>query len=282
MSGNAVRHLRSDTPFKVAAIALTCGVVIGWMDTRPGWDDTGVSAGLIVLAATTLVFLRPRYWWLTLPCIVAPVVALNWYERAHPRAETPYSELSEVPARNYEPVFEIELSPGEGVPMVEAVPGTIPLRRIPSVTAPVFDTIAAARVRRLEFDSTRYQTIEPAPVTARTAATIRGRLLGDIRYLSRTQYYSRAFRQTVVPLQAGDRFEFLQYRAEGSCFLRVVGNVIEADPCPTHDTTHFTARTEPATRWWIRVHTPSASGWLLLADSTARIARRMRPPNPSP
>lgn len=33
-----------------SAVLLCAGLAIAWMDTRPGWDDTGVTAGTLALA----------------------------------------------------------------------------------------------------------------------------------------------------------------------------------------------------------------------------------------
>ncbi len=46
----------------LAAIAL--GVGIHWVDSRPNWDDAGVTAGLIVIAAGAFGFVSPKRAWL--------------------------------------------------------------------------------------------------------------------------------------------------------------------------------------------------------------------------
>ena len=35
----------------IAALAVTIGTGIAWVDTRPTWDDTGVTAGALLLTA---------------------------------------------------------------------------------------------------------------------------------------------------------------------------------------------------------------------------------------
>ena len=47
------------------AAALVVGALITWLDARPGNDDTGVSAGLLLLAAAIFGFLGPRHAWLS-------------------------------------------------------------------------------------------------------------------------------------------------------------------------------------------------------------------------
>jgi hypothetical protein len=48
----------------LAAIALIVGIAIGWNDSRPTWDDTGITAGLLVVAAAAFGVVDPRRWWL--------------------------------------------------------------------------------------------------------------------------------------------------------------------------------------------------------------------------
>ena len=48
----------------IGAFALALGLAIATVDSRPGWDDTGVTAGLLVLAAATVAALDGRRPWL--------------------------------------------------------------------------------------------------------------------------------------------------------------------------------------------------------------------------
>jgi hypothetical protein len=40
------------------------GLAIAWLDIQQGWDDTGVTAGLLLIAAGFFSALRPAYPWL--------------------------------------------------------------------------------------------------------------------------------------------------------------------------------------------------------------------------
>lgn len=53
---------------------LLAGLAIAWADTRPGWDDTGITAGSLVLcgALGTSLGLRP---WLSAALTVVPLLA---------------------------------------------------------------------------------------------------------------------------------------------------------------------------------------------------------------
>jgi hypothetical protein len=172
------------------------------------------------------------------------------------------------------PVFEVALWPGEGIPVIAAVRGEQPLLRAPSPESSSVGSLGAAAGARIDYDSTRLQTISPAKVTVTDSAVVRGRFLGALHLLSRDGYYSDAFRDTSIALAPSERFEYLQPRAEGSCFIGIDGSVIEANPCPTHEPASFAVSGEPVLRWWIFARSDSADGWLLVSDSTANVVRR--------
>lgn len=46
------------------AAALGVGALLTWFDARPGHDDSGVSAGLVLIAAAAFGFLAPQRPWL--------------------------------------------------------------------------------------------------------------------------------------------------------------------------------------------------------------------------
>jgi hypothetical protein len=45
-------------------VAIACGIAIAYVDSRPTWDDTGVTAGAMMLVAGILGLLGPRRPWL--------------------------------------------------------------------------------------------------------------------------------------------------------------------------------------------------------------------------
>jgi len=61
----------------IAALSLVVGCAIGFVDSRPTWDDTGITVGSIFLASLVLGAARPRSAWLTGLLIGAPVLAFN-------------------------------------------------------------------------------------------------------------------------------------------------------------------------------------------------------------
>jgi hypothetical protein len=56
--------------------ALVLGSVVAWVDTRPNWDDTGVTAGALVLSAAVAVALGLR-WWASALLVAFPIVLLE-------------------------------------------------------------------------------------------------------------------------------------------------------------------------------------------------------------
>jgi hypothetical protein len=49
-------------PLLGTALSLGAGLAIAWVDTRPGWDDTGVTAGLLAIAAAAGALARVPPW----------------------------------------------------------------------------------------------------------------------------------------------------------------------------------------------------------------------------
>jgi hypothetical protein len=46
-----------------------------------------------------------------------------------------------------------------------------------------------------------------------------------------------------VGVRASESIEYLQYRAEGTCFVRIADAVIDASPCPTEKKGEFRLET---------------------------------------
>jgi hypothetical protein len=62
-----------------SALALCAGLAIAWIDTRPHWDDTGITVGLLVIATALISLLRVPPWLVALlvagPMLIAELPA---------------------------------------------------------------------------------------------------------------------------------------------------------------------------------------------------------------
>jgi hypothetical protein len=174
-----------------------------------------------------------------------------------------------------EAAFEVALWPGEGRPIIQSVASELELREQPFGSAKTVLKLATAPGQRLQFDETRFRTTRPGQLQAVVATTVTGRRLGAIRTLSRADYYSDKFPDGIVKVDAGEVVEYLQYRAEGTCFVRSAGVVIDASPCPREDRDSFRVVTEPVLEWWVQlVSDDKPIGWLILTDKTAKVVDR--------
>ena len=166
-------------------------------------------------------------------------------------------------------VFETDLWPGEGRPVFAAAASDLPLREAPSRSARVTATAAISLGQRVTFDETRYVTIVPGRLTVLAPAVVTGRLLGTTSRVSTKDYYSGRFASGNVAVSVGKDIEYLQYRAEGTCFVRVDKEVIDADPCPAQDSQHFQAGAKPVVEWWIHL-TGARVGWIEVTETTLK------------
>jgi len=119
--------------------------------------------------------------------------------------------------------FEIELWPGEGRPQFQAVANELAIHATPSSSAKIVRRLGVAPGQDIAFDETRYRTTESGQLLVLAATHITGRVLGPTRSLTRDAYYSGEFPRQAVACRQGDVVEYLQYRAEGTCFVRVGG-----------------------------------------------------------
>ena len=51
------------------AAAIAVGLSLGYVDSRPGWDDTGITAGLVLIVSATLGALAPQRPWVWALCV---------------------------------------------------------------------------------------------------------------------------------------------------------------------------------------------------------------------
>ena len=44
-------------------LAVALGIAICWIDSQPNWDDTGITAGMVLIAAAAFGFALPKRAW---------------------------------------------------------------------------------------------------------------------------------------------------------------------------------------------------------------------------
>jgi hypothetical protein len=59
-----------------SALTLCAGLAVAWVDTRPGWDDTGVTAGAVLITAAAGAFARVPPW-LSAALAAGPILAVE-------------------------------------------------------------------------------------------------------------------------------------------------------------------------------------------------------------
>jgi hypothetical protein len=75
-TGTTTEPPRGVADFVSLLIGFGMGALIDWVDSRPHWNDAGITAGILFLAAALLSFLWPRRSWLI---GLAVGIALWWH-----------------------------------------------------------------------------------------------------------------------------------------------------------------------------------------------------------
>lgn len=190
------------------------------------------------------------------------------------REGEPFLSAAQLEQTNAD-TFVVDLWPGEGIPVIQMRRTDLALRIDPGPSARVADTLRGRVGQRVAFDSTRYETVQPGAFRFTKDGSVTGRDFGGVRRVSLDLYYHGARPQVSAPVAAQSTIEFLQDRAEGTCFVRLQGRVIEAEPCPGFGKDSAEIVREPVTRWWILVAGQRGRrGWLLVSDTTAAAVRR--------
>jgi hypothetical protein len=171
-------------------------------------------------------------------------------------------------------VLEVGLWPGEGRPRLVAGTRTLLLRTEPHRNSPTGTVLQVRKGQSVEFGKTLYRTTVPGRLKVLRDSQVTGRRLGSIFRLSREDYYSDRYTIGSLTVRAGEVIDYLQYRAEGSCLVRIRGEVIEADPCPdsvVDPIDRFELETEPQTEWWVQVLLEGQpNGWALVDGREVR------------
>ena len=168
--------------------------------------------------------------------------------------------------------FETELPPGGRYLRYTWATVSPELRAEPNHSSAVVKTLRGVWGRLIEYDSVRARMIAPGRVVALRETQLTGRDFGEARTISRSSYYRVQHPSVVRPAAAGDTLVYLQYRAEGTCFVRMSTTVIEAQPCPTERHADWKTLRDATTELWIRVTSLGEPlGWILTGPSVTSV-----------
>lgn len=167
--------------------------------------------------------------------------------------------------------FESGMLPGEGPKQIIATVEQMNLHRAPSSFSRIARKLKLDKGAEIKFDEVRFRTIKPGLFVAERSGSFDGSSYGVISYLSREDYYNFAAKWQSFDYARGDTIEYLQYRAEGSGFVRFRGEVISAELLSRKCLPLAQIR-DPITELWIRVIDNNANpmGWYRVDDDTVK------------
>lgn len=61
----------------IGVLAGVAGAAIAWMDSRPSWDDTGITAGALFVCSGFAAFLGLR-WWVSAVFVACPLILVEF------------------------------------------------------------------------------------------------------------------------------------------------------------------------------------------------------------
>ncbi len=66
------------TTILLCGAAIACGIAVGYFDSRPTWDDTGVTAGTVLFLTVMFGAIRPKLAWLFALAVGLPIVIIGF------------------------------------------------------------------------------------------------------------------------------------------------------------------------------------------------------------
>jgi hypothetical protein len=167
-------------------------------------------------------------------------------------------------------VFETNMPPGEGPHDFMAAGDQLILRALPSGESRTVRSLKVSPGQELPYDQARYRTTREGHIRVVAPFIVKGRMIGQVRYVSGAEYGSDRYRDVELPVTAGADIGYVQYRSEGTCFVRMGKDVIDAAPCPALDRSLTRVESEPAAELWIHVSLGSSVGWLRIEQTSAK------------
>ena len=171
--------------------------------------------------------------------------------------------------------FESAMFPGEGPIRIRASGDEMVLRKAPMTYAGIADTIRIAQGEIIKWSNARFRTVAPGLFLVSEDCSIDGSRYGRVFYLSRRDYYRGSGKWETFRFSKRDTIEYLQYRAEGSAFLRVDGVVISAE-IGTPESAALREIRSPQLELWIEVEDKYGNrlGWFRLEDDYVQLQTR--------
>lgn len=165
--------------------------------------------------------------------------------------------------------FESGLWPGEGRPVFIAG-ADLTLQKAPVKNSREIPNLKILKGRKIDFQETRYRTVKSGAIVAKAPVSLSVTSYGKGDYLPPDAYYHQGMKKN-IDLKSGDSLEYLQYRAEGECLIKLNGEVLAIPP---HENIRIAS--EPLTEWWVLAVDKQKKplGWILIDDKTVEFAKR--------
>ena len=165
--------------------------------------------------------------------------------------------------------FESGLWPGEGRPVFIARQN-LALHEKPEKDSVMIEKVTIRKGQKIDFKETRYRTLKSGLITVTAPSTISVTSYGRLDFLSSDDYFNKGIEKS-IKLKSGDSLEYLQYRAEGECFIKMKGEVFALQPDE-----NIQISIEPQTEWWVLAVDKQKKplGWVLIDKKTVEFAER--------
>lgn len=167
--------------------------------------------------------------------------------------------------------FEYDGWPGEGVPGFSVKNSSLQLNKTPNMKSAVISVPVQTGENILNADFVEYSSAKSRLTYDKSKVITRK----SVTWVARTAVTNTLCSGLPVPvvgqqpvIQAGEKVEMLQYRAEGYVLARYKGVVCEVYAADSPD--KFDGMDQvPEVEWWIRVISPDKEvlGWLLINGS---------------
>ncbi len=163
--------------------------------------------------------------------------------------------------------FETSIAPGEGRKRFRSPSDSLQLHSAPSIHSWVIKNLKVKSGAEIAYDQKRFRTITPGLLIAEKSGSISGTNYGVISYLSVEDYNRFRGARKDFEYAAKDTIEYLQYRAEGTGFIRLDNQVLAVD-LTSQKVANLLQVRDPVVEFWIRVIDTDSNpiGWYRIRD----------------